>query len=338
MKKQDARFTIQAIAALLFSITATAQNANSYHVAKTFHIASAGGWDYIAVGPGNNRLYVSHGTQVNILDEKTGDSLGVIPNTTGVHGIAFVPSLKKGYTSNGRLNNITVFDLATNQVLGQIATGQNPDAIMYDDYSKNIVTCNGRSNDLSIIDPVTEKLVATVPVGGKPETAVSDGAGKLYINIEDKNEIVVVNTKTNMVEQHWSIAPAEGPTGLAIDLASKKIFAGCDKLLVVVDITSGKVVDKITIGDGCDGVAFDSVTKDIFASCGEGKLTVIHESGAGKFSVVANVPTKKSARTIAVNESLHTVYLPAADMGTPAAGERRAPMIPGTFQVLVVQQ
>jgi YVTN family beta-propeller protein len=337
MKQINLLLMIAATAAVCISNTASAQS-SSFHVAKTFHIASAGGWDYIAVGPGNSRLYVSHGTQVNILDEKTGDSVGVIPNTTGVHGIAFVPSLGKGYTSNGRLNNITVFDLKTNQVLGQIAAGQNPDAIMYEPYSKTIITCNGRSNDLTVIDPVTEKTVATIAVGGKPETAVSDGAGKVYVNIEDKNEIVAINIKTNTVENHWSIAPAEGPTGLAIDIATKRLFAGCDKTLVVLDASNGKIIDKPAIGDGCDGVAFDNGTKNIFASCGEGKLTVIHEDAANKFSLVANIPTKKSARTLAVNESLHTVYLPAADLGTPAPGERRAPMIPGTFQVLVVQQ
>src|SRR5450755_1654825 len=180
MKKIKVLFPLSFMMAALFLFTGkTSAQKGSYHVAKTFHIASSGGWDYIAVGPGNSRLYVSHGGQVNILDEKTGDSVGVIPNTTGVHGIAFVPSLNKGYTSNGRLNNITVFDLKTNKVLGQVTAGQNPDAIMYEPFSKTIITCNGRGNDLSFIDPVSEKTIATVAVGGKPETAVSDGAGKI---------------------------------------------------------------------------------------------------------------------------------------------------------------
>src|SRR5882757_2611812 len=179
-----------------------AQTAGGYHVAKTFHIASSGGWDYIAVGPGNNRLYVSHGTQVNILDQKTGDSVGVIPNTTGVHGIAFDAALGKGYTSNGRLNNVTVFDLKTNQVTGQIATGQNPDAIMYEPFSKTIITCNGRSKNLTIIDPVQNKVIDSVDVGGKPETAVTDGAGKIFVNVEDKSEIVAIDVKTFKVLNH----------------------------------------------------------------------------------------------------------------------------------------
>ena len=317
------------------SLPSTAQNASGYHLAKSFKIASGGGWDYIAVG--FNKIYASHGTQVNILDEKTGDSLGVIPNTTGVHGIAFDESLGKGYTSNGRLNTITVFDLKTNQVLKQIPVGQNPDAIMYEPFSKKIITCNGRSQDLSVVDPVTEQVVTTIPVGGKPETAVSDGAGKIYVNIEDKNKIAVVDMNSNKVENNWPLAPGEGPTGLAIDTKTKRLFAGCDKLLVVMDASNGNIVDKLPIGDGCDGVAFDSNVKLVFASCGEGKLSIIHEVAANEFTVADNVPTKRSARTIAVDENTHEVFLPAADTEKAAAGERPK-MIPGTFQILVVSK
>ena len=325
--------------AFLFASTnpSAGQSASGFKIDRVFHIASGGGWDYISVGPGNGRVYVSHGSQVNILDQKTGDSVGVIPNTTGVHGIAFVPSLNKGYTSNGRLNNVTVFDLKTNAVLSQIAAGQNPDAIMYDEYSKKIITCNGRSNDLSIIDPVSEKLVATIPVGGKPETAVSDQAGKIYVNIENKNEISVININTNKVEASWSIAPGDGPTGLAIDINTKRLFAGCDKLLVVVDATNGKLIDKIAIADGCDGVAFDNGLKYVFASCGTGKLAVIQEMNANQFKLIDNVDTKRSARTIGLDETTHEVFLPAADLEKPVAGERPK-MVPGTFQVLVVKK
>ena len=308
-------------------------NAQSYAVSKTFPIASPGGWDYIAVGP-NGRLYVSHGTQVNILDQKTGDSAGVIPNTTGVHGIAFVESLGKGYTSNGRLNNVTVFDLRTSAVLGQIATGQNPDAILYDPFSKTIITCNGRSHDLTLIDPEKGVVTATIALDGKPETAVSDNGGKIYVNIEDKNKISVVDIRSNKVIADWPLG-AEGPTGLAIDLQTKRLFAGCDKQLVVIDATSGAIVTRQPIGDGCDGVGFDESQKLIFASCGEGRLTVIKENSASSFVVVENVPTKRSARTIAVDSRSHAVYLPAADTSPGAAGERPK-MIPGTFGVLVV--
>jgi YVTN family beta-propeller protein len=312
---------------------APAQSPGSYHLVKTFKIGSPGGWDYIAAGP-DNKIYVSHGTQVNILDQVTGDSVGVIPNTTGVHGIAFDEALGKGYTSNGRLNSVTVFDLKTSRVLSQIPVGQNPDAIMFDPFSRKIITCNGRGRDLSVIDPVTEQVVATISLEGKPETAVSDEAGRIYINIEDKNEIQVVNISTYKAEASWPIT-GEGPTGLAIDIRTKRLFAGCDKFLIVVNAADGKIVDKLPIGDGCDGVGFDAGTGTIFASCGEGKLTVIKEISASSFKVTDNVPTKRSARTLAVCEKTHEVFLPAADTEKAAHGERARP-IPGTFQVLVM--
>jgi YVTN family beta-propeller protein len=308
-----------------------AQGASGFHVTKTFKIGSPGGWDYIAVGP-DQKIYVSHGTQVNILDAKSGDSVGFIPNTTGVHGIAFAGS--KGYTSNGRLNTVTVFDLKTAAVLQQISTGQNPDAIMYEPFSKKIITCNGRSHDLSVIDPATGQVTATITLDGKPETAVSDEAGKIFINIEDKNKITEVDITTNSVVASWPLK-ADGPTGLAIDTKTKRLFAGCDKQLVVMDATSGAIVASLPIGDGCDGVGFDSGLGLVFASCGEGKLTVIKEASASVFTVIDNVATQKSARTCAVNEVTHEVYLPAAETQPGAAGERPK-VVPGTFGVVVV--
>ena len=276
--------------------------------------------------------------QVNILDASTGDSISYIPNTTGVHGIAFNESLNKGYTSNGRLNNVTVFDLTTNQVKGQIATGQNPDAIMYEPFTKTIITCNGRSNDLSIIDPVNEKVVATIPVGGKPETAVSDENGKLFVNIEDKNEIAEVDLKDYTVKNRWSLKDAEGPTGLAIDKSSKRLFAGCDKKLVVMNAENGSIVQVVPIGDGCDGVAFSNRTKTIFTSNGEGTLTAVQENPSDNYQVLGNFKTKRGARTITIDEKTNTIYLPTADFDPVAKGQNGRPlMLPGTFQVLMVQ-
>ena len=331
-------FSFLIIAAAIVSLNNV--NAQSgYKLTKTFHVTSSGGWDYIAVNPNSNKLYLSHGTQVNILDKATGDSLGVIPNTTGVHGIAFNNALGKGYTSNGRINTVTVFDLKTNAVLSQIATGENPDAIMYDAFSKKVITCNGRSKDLSIIDAATEKVVATIPVGGKPETAVSDNAGKLFVNIEDKNEIAVIDLSTNTVINCWSLAPGDGPSGLEIDVATKRLFSTCDKLLVVMDATNGKIIDKLPIGNGTDGAAFDPATKLVFTSNGEGTVTVVKEVSANEFKVIDNVPTKKGARTICIDVSTHKLYLPTADFEAQAAGEKGRPkMIPGTFQVVVLEK
>jgi len=314
----------------------SAQPKHDYSVVKTFHIASTGGWDYIAVH--DKKLYVSHGTQVNILDENSGDSLSFIPNTTGVHGIAFNEALNKGYSSNGRLNTVTVFDLATSQVTGQIATGENPDAILYESFSKTIITCNGRSNNLSVIDPVKEKVIATIAVGGKPETAVSDEKGRLFVNIEDKNEIVEIDLKDFSVKNHWSLGGAEGPTGLAIDKATKRLFAGCDKKLVVLNAENGTVVDTVPIGDGCDGVAFNNTGKTIYTSNGDGTLTAILENSPGKYTVLGNFKTKRGARTIAIDEKTNTIFLPTAEFDPVAKGPNGRPlMIPGSFQVLVMQ-
>ncbi len=319
----------------------SAQKTSGYKLTQTFHIASSGGWDYIAVDENSNKLYVSHGTQVNILDKSTGDSLGVIANTTGVHGIAFIPALGKGYTSNGRLNTVTVFDLKSAKVLSSISTGEHPDGIIYDEFSKKIINCNGRSKDLTIIDPVTEKVIATIPVGGKPETAVSDNMGKLYVNSEDKNEIVVVDMIKNTVINHWSLLPGEEPTGLVIDLKTKRLFATCDKLLVAMDATNGKIVGQLPIGEGCDGAAFDPSSNLIFTSNGSGTVTVVKELSANNFVVLETIPTKKSARTITIDTKTHKLYLPAADMEavpTDAPKGARPKMIAGSFQVLVLSK
>ena len=338
MKKQFIK--ILAVCTFTFSMSQVfAQKTSGYKLSSPFHIASTGGWDYITVDEHSNRLYVSHGTQVNILDKATGDSLGVIANTTGVHGIALNPDLGKGYTSNGRLNTVSVFDLKTAKILSTISTGENPDAIMYDAFTKTIITCNGRSKDLTIIDAVTEKLVATIPVGGKPETAVSDNMGKLYVNSEDKNEIVVVDLKKMTVLNHWSLLPGEEPTGLVIDLKTKRLFATCDKLLVAMDVTNGKIVAQIPIGEGCDGAAFDPSSNLIFTSNGSGTLSVVKEISANKYALVETITTKKSARTITIDPSTHKLYLPAADMEpvpADAAKGTRPKMVPGSFQVLVL--
>jgi YVTN family beta-propeller protein len=333
------KFQFIFISCLLYCATAMSQN-TSFKVVKSYSIKSAGGWDYIAVN--KQKLYVSHGSQVNILDENSGDSIGLIPGTTGVHGIAFYNDLKKGYTSNGRLDNVFVFDLNSNKILKEIATGQNPDAISYDDFSKKIITCNGKSKSLSVIDPVNDVVIATIDLGGKPEEAVSNGKGQLFVNLEDKNEIAVVDMKAFSVLKKWSIAPGEGATGLALDRKTNRLFAGCDnKMLVVVDAENGKVIASVPIGEACDGVVFDPGKDLVFTSNGEGNMTVIKESGENKFAVVQTVPTRTTARTIALDASNQTLFLPSADIEPAVAGATagaRRKIIPGSFKVLVVKE
>jgi len=314
---------------------------SGYKLVNTYHIASPGGWDYPACDAVNKRLYLSHGNQVNILNAATGDSVGVISGTQGVHGIAFDNALNKGYTSNGRSNSVTVFDLKSGTILGQISVGKNPDWIMYDEGTKKIITSNHTGGDISVIDPVNDKVVSTVSLdGAKLETIVSDGAGKLFINAEDKNEIDVVDLASGTVQAHWPLG-AESPTGLAIDTKTKRLFSTCDKELVVMDATSGKVVTKVPIGSGCDGAAFDPDNKIIFTSNGEGTITAVKEVSKDEYKVIETIPTKRGARTIAIDPYTHTLFLPTADyepLPADAPKNARPRMISGSFQVLVLKK
>jgi YVTN family beta-propeller protein len=312
MKKQPGLISILL---LITAISCKAQPATEMHLLTTFHLSGTGGWDYLSIQPGSDKLYVSHGTQVNIVNKTTGDSLGIIPGTTGVHGIAFVPNLNKGYTSNGRLGTLTVFDLQTAKVFGQLPVGQNPDAIMYDEFSKHLIVCNGRSNSISIVDPENDKVVGTVDVGGKPEEAVTDGAGTLFVNIEDKSEIVVIELKSQRVLHRWALSPGEAPTGLAIDKTTHRLFSTCSdsRQLMILDAGTGAIVSKIPIGAGCDGVVFDETSKCIYASNGEGNITVVKKGDKDNYSKVATIPTKRGARTITLDVATYKLYLPTKD-------------------------
>ena len=325
--------TVILLQTLFLSIT----SAQNHKLVKTFHISSSGGWDYISVNDG--KIYVSHGNQVNILDEKSGDSVGVILNTPGVHGIAFSNATNKGFTSNGRSNNVTVFDLKTNQELATITTSEGPDAIIYEPFTKTIITCNGKGKDLTVIDPVSNKVIATVALGARPEEPASDGKGKVYVNLVDKNSIGVVDIKSWKVTNTWSMLPGEGPTGLKIDPKSMRLFATCDKLLMVLDANDGKVVTKVPIGEGTDGVAFDEKNKMIYTSNGIGNITAIKEQSPNDYAVVETIITKPRARTIAMDEKTHAMFLPTGEFekADPANPKARTKMIAGSFQVLVVE-
>jgi YVTN family beta-propeller protein len=307
------------------------------HLLTTFHLPGNGGWDYLAIQPGSEKLYVSHSSQVNIVNKTTGDSLGVIPGTSGVHGIAFVPGLNKGYTSNGRSNTLTVFDLQTDKILAQLPVAQNPDAIMYDDFSKRVIVCNGRSNSISMVDPENDKVVGTVDVGGKPEEAVTNGAGTLFVNIEDKNEIAVIDLKSMKLLHRWPLQPGEAPTGLAIDNTTQRLFSACSdsKLLMILDATNGAIISKIPIGAGCDGIVFDEASKIIFTSNGEGNITVVKENNKDSFSKVASLPTKRGARTIALDAATHKLYLPTVDFDMKNQSNGRPAPVANSFQVMV---
>lgn len=330
------------IGALALGSGAFAQQKSGLRITSSFSIKSSGGWDYITVDGESKRMFVSHGTQVNILSTG-GDSLGVIAGTNGVHGIALVKALNKGYTSNGRDNSCTAFDLTTYKPMATIPAGTNPDAIFYDDYSKKVYAFNGRSQDASVIDPATDKVVATIPLGGKPETGVSDGKGKIYVNSETTNEVVVINANNYQVISRYKIEDGDEPSGLAIDRQTNRLFVGCggNQTLVIMDAASGKNLVKFKIGD-CDGVAFDPALKMIYTSNGEGTLSVVKEVSANKFEQLENVVTEKSARTIGLDMVTHKIYLPAAKTepvaATAANPKPRPKQVPGSFHVIEISK
>jgi DNA-binding beta-propeller fold protein YncE len=341
IKKYATALTLMGIAAGM-PLAGFTQSSTGFKVLNDYKINSPGGWDYILVDGANKRVYVSHGTQVNIIST-TGDSLGYIPKTMGVHGIALVHSLNKGFTSNGRANSVTVFDLKTLTTTGEIALPvKNPDAIFYDDFSKKVITCDGGSHDLCFIDPVTEKVVATTPLGEKLETAVSDGKGKIYVNGEDNSDVHVVDATTFKEITSYKIDGGSSPSGLDMDRKTNRLFIACgdSKTMVVMDASNGKTLGKFPIGR-TDGLVFDPALKIAYASNGEGTITAVREVNANKFELIENIPTEPGARTIGIDLVTHHLYLPTAKFGTaPAATTEnprpRAPMIPGSFHVIEV--
>lgn len=313
-----------------------------YRVVKTIPVGGDAGWDYLAVQPEAHRLFVSHGTHVVVIDLARDTVIGDIANTPGVHGIAFAPELGRGFTSNGRDSSVTVFDLNTLAEIGRVAVpARNPDAIFYDPGSKRVFTFNGGSASVTAIDAATGQVVGSAPLGGKPESATTDGSGRIFVNIEDKGEVVAFDPRTLAILSRWSIAPCEEPTGIAIDVAHHRLFSGCggNAMMTVLDTQTGRMVATIPAGQGIDAAAFEPATGLAFVSSGDGLLTVIHEDSPDTFTVVDRATTQRSGRTMALDPATHRVYVSVAKFGeTPpaTAGRRRPrpPMLPGSFAVL----
>jgi YVTN family beta-propeller protein len=329
--------------AVIVPLVCTAALAQSkYHLLDTIKVGGDGGWDILIADPGNHRLYVSHGSHVVVIDTSTDTVVGDIPKTNGVHGVAFGPEY--GFTTNGRDNAVSMFSLKDLSVSSNIPTGKNPDAIVYDKSTNRVFVFNGGSNDATVIDATSGKVAGTVALGGKPEFGVSDEHGKVFVNLEDKNSIAEVDAKTMTVLSTWPIAPCDGPSGLAIDRKTSRLFAACEKQMVAVDAKTGKVVATVPTGTGTDGMEFDPSLKYVFApNGGDGTLTVIHEDSPDKYSVVENVKTQPRARTMALDTKTHKVYLPTAQFGTAPAPTKeqprpRAPMLPNSFEILVFGQ
>ncbi len=309
----------------------------AYKVVNKIKIGGATRWDYAFVDSANHRLYVSHTAQTEVIDTTTDKLVGTIPDTKGVHGIAIAADLGKGFTSDGQDNDVTVFDIKTLKVLSKVKTGQNPDAIIYEPVTHRVFTFNGRSSDSTAIDAKTGNVItASISVGGKPEFAQVDGKGHIYVNIEDKNEIIEIDAKDALVSKRYSIAPCDGPSGLAIDPKKLLLYSVCgNKMMVVSNPATGKVVATPAIGSGVDGVAFDDGYA-FSANGNDSNITMVDD----KFQVVATIPTQRGARTIASDQKAHKLYLPAAEFG-PAPDSKdgkkgRPQAIPDSFMIVVV--
>ena len=317
------------------------QTSSGYHLLKKIEVGGEGGWDYLFADSKSHRLYVSHATKVVVIDTETGNKIGEIADTKGVHGIAIADKLGRGFTSNGRDNSVTIFDLKTLKRLEDVKVGKNPDAIIYDEATRRVFAFNGGTSDATVIDAATGKVVGTIALGGKPEFAASSGKGMVFVNIEDKSEVVAIDARNLTAQEHWSIAPGEEPSGMAIDTKTHRLFIVCsNEKMIVLNADTGKVVADLAIGKGTDAAGFNPKTKLAFSSNGEGNLTIIHEDSADKFSIVESIPTQRGARTMALDTKTGRIYLPTAEFGeTPAPTQERPnprpSIVPNSFVILV---
>jgi len=315
--------------------------ASGYHLLKKIEVGGEGGWDYLIVDDDARRLYVSHATRVMVFDADTFKSVGEIPDTPGVHGIAIASELGRGFTSNGRDGSVTIFDLKTLKRLGSVKVGTNPDCIIYDPATRRVFAFNRGSSDVTAIDAKTGEVAGLVPLGGHPEFAAADRKGMVFVNLDDKSEVVALDSRKLEIKSRWALDPGKGPTGMAIDLKSRRLFLVCgNKHMIVLNADDGKVVADLPIGSGVDAAGFDSKTNLAFSSNGEGTLTVIHQDSPDRYSVVANVPTKRGARTMTLDPKTHNVFLATAEYGPPPAPTPERPnprpaIVPGSFMILV---
>lgn len=343
--KQSLVLRASLLMACVAAAAAAAPPETPHRVIRKVEVGGEGGWDYLTFDAAARRLYIPRSTRVTVFDADRLTVIGEVSNanTTGIHGVAIAPELSRGFTSNGRSNTVTIFDTKTLKTIDDIkVTGENPDAILYDPATKRVFAFNGRTSNATVIEAATGKVAGTIALDGKPEFAVSDGLGRVFVNIEDKSLVTVIDAKKLTVESRWPLSPCEEPSGLAIDREHKRLFAGChNKLMAVMDATSGKVVATVPIGAGVDANAFDPVAGLAFASCGDGTLTIARAAGGDKYEVTETVATQQGARTMALDEKTHTVVLATAQFGpppspTPDNPSPRRTMVPGSFVLLVV--
>lgn len=327
------------VAAAGFCIAA---DAPGFKVAQKFPVPGDGSFDYIVFDASMNRLYVSHGTEVDVLDADSGKLLGVVPDTPGVHGIAIVPQLHRGFTTNGGNSTITVFDTATLKAITKIPVSKDPDFIFYDSQTGRVFVCHGDAAKITAIDPEKAVVAAEVDLGGGAEAAVVDGKGSGFVNLEKEALVASFDPQKLSVKQKWPISGCKTPTGLAMDAANSRLFIGCrSKVLAVMDSNNGKVITTLPIGDRVDAVAFDSANQLIFASNGDGTISVVRQDSPDKYEAVGEISTQPGAKTMAFDPKTKRLFLSAVEMeAVPSTDGQRAPAKrkPGTFTVLVVER
>ena len=335
--------TLSALLTLwLTAAAAVAAPAGGYHLLKKIPVPGNGGWDYLIVDQASRRLYVSHGTQVEVLDIDAETVVGKIPNTRGVHGIALAPELGRGFTSNGQAATVTIFDLKTLKPLGEAQTGKNPDAIIYDPATRRVFVSNGGSDSTTVIEAADGKVAGTIDLGGGPEFEAADGKGHVFVNLEEKGVTLKLDARKLAVLERWPLAPCESPVSMAMDRKNGRLFIGCrNRLMAVVNAENGRVIATLPIGDRVDATAFDPATGLIFNANGEGTITVIHQDSPDKYSVVENVKTEPGAKTLALDLKTHRLFLSTAEYGpapapTPERPRPRPSVVPESFHILVV--
>ena len=329
-----------AISPNVASLAAPGLGPSGYHLVRTVTLGGEGGWDCLTLDPVTRKLFVTHSTHVMVVDADKGKVVGDIADTPGVHDVAIAEDIGRGFISDGGNDSVTIFDLKTLKTIGHAQTGKRPDATLYDVESHRVFAFNGGSNDATAIDAATGAVAGTIALGGKPEFAAADGAGNIYVNLEDKSELAVIDARALRVTQRWPLAPCEEPSGLAIDAVHSRLFIGChNQMMAIVDARNGKVVTTVPIGSGVDGTRFDAETGLAFSSNGDGTLTVVHEDTPDKYTVVENVATERGARTMELDPKTHKVYLLTADLKpTPPTAENPHPrptVVPGTFRLLI---
>jgi DNA-binding beta-propeller fold protein YncE len=308
--------TLIVFALSLSLFAASAQTAGGFHVIKKIPVPGDGGWDYLTVDESARRLYVSHGTQVEVLDVDSGAIVGKIANTPGVHGIAIAPELGRGFVSNGKASTVTIFDLKTLKTIADVPTGKKPDAIIYDPATSRVFAFNGGSNSATAIQAADGKVAGTIDLGGGPEFAVADGSGYVYDNLEDESLVLKINSRSLKIDQRWPTAPCSSPSSIAMDRPNRRLFIGCrSKVMAVMNADTGQVITTLPIGDHVDATAFDPDSRLIFNSNGEGTITVIHQDSPDKYSTVESVKTLPRAKTMALDPKTHQLFLSTTEAG-----------------------